>query len=693
MQRDILNTSCTSKAPDPVVQLWLLRILVRMESTRNWMNNPDWDEEEAVSALGLKESELKIKGPALRRLLMGKLEHAERVLVRWRRKGVLQDNIAMLARLVNFSEVDRKILEFAICLHHNQVLSDATDKFGSFNRDKVHRLLACALDLSIYEVRKALSNKGQLARTGLVKLDDFGRSMRDRLELINSEFHELMSSEPADPKLILRGLVNLAPEAQLALDDYPHLRSSLQLLIPYLKHSLEQRKDGVNILIYGPPGMGKTQLTRVLARHLDVELFEVASEDDDGDPASGSERLRAYQAAQSFFSEVNCMMVFDEIEDVMTESPFSPRRAPAQSSKAWMNRCLESNVAPTLWLANSIRSMDNAFIRRFDMVLELPVPPKAQRQRIIEQACGDLVSTSELSCLSDSDDLSPAVVARASKVVNAVSSAIAPGTQGSALLQLVNGTLQAQGHSPILRHDPNRLPEVYDPQFIHADTDLAALLPGLKQQRCARMCLYGPPGTGKTAYGRWLAEQLQMPLVVKRASDLMSKWVGETEKNIAAAFQEAQAEQALLMIDEVDSFLQDRRQAARGWEVTQVNEMLTQMESFAGIFIASTNLMDGLDQAALRRFDLKVKFGFLRPPQVWALFQRCCAQLQLPLGDEAGALSLQAGKLDKATPGDFATVMRQHRFKPFTSAQSLLQALLMECRLKAGNTGTSIGFI
>lgn len=57
--------------------------------------------------------------------------------------------------------------------------------------------------------------------------------------------------------------------------------------------------------------------------------------------------------------------------------------------------------------------------------------------------------------------------------------------------------------------------------------------------------------------------------------------------------------------------------------------MLTQMESFPDVLIASTNLMDGLGQAALRRFDLKVKFDYLKAGQAWALFEKQCAVLAL----------------------------------------------------------------
>lgn len=66
-----------------------------------------------------------------------------------------------------------------------------------------------------------------------------------------------------------------------------------------------------------------------------------------------------------------------------------------------------------------------------------------------------------------------------------------------------------------------------------------------------------------------------------------------SEKAIAAAVGQAARERAILMIDEVDSFLRDRDGAYHGWEVTQVNKMLTHIENFDGVRIASTNLMDG----------------------------------------------------------------------------------------------------
>ena len=284
----------------------------------------------------------------------------------------------------------------------------------------------------------------------------------------------------------------------------------------------------------------------------------------------------------------------------------------------------------------------------------------------------------------------PAVVTRAAAVVRAISAELNEFGRASAFDLLINNTLEAQGHARIKRHNASQLPDVYDPQFIHADANLAQVASGLMACKAGRLCLYGPPGTGKVAYARWLAEQMDIPLLVKRASDLMSQWLGQSEKNIAHAFAQAEQDGALLLIDEVDSFLQDRRGAQRSWEVSQVNEMLTQMEAFSGVFIASTNLMEGLDQAALRRFDLKVKFDFLKAEQAQELLWRYCITLGLAAPERECLVRLS--RLLNVTPGDFAVVVRQGRFRPVLSAAEFVTALEGECGVKEG-VKVGIGFV
>ena len=169
----------------------------------------------------------------------------------------------------------------------------------------------------------------------------------------------------------------------------------------------------------------------------------------------------------------------------------------------------------------------------------------------------------------------------------------------------------------------------------------------------------------------------------------MSKWVGDTEKNIANAFREAQEEEAVLIFDEVDGFLAERGQAKVNWEVTQVNEMLVQMEKFEGIFIATTNLIDHLDQASLRRFDMKLEFKSLEPKQLEKIFISYLDTLNLVVTNQE---LHQIKSIKNLTPGDFATIKRQSKFKKIKSASEFIERLKEELKLKKLQDGKVMGF-
>jgi transitional endoplasmic reticulum ATPase len=236
----------------------------------------------------------------------------------------------------------------------------------------------------------------------------------------------------------------------------------------------------------------------------------------------------------------------------------------------------------------------------------------------------------------------------------------------------------------------------YDRTFTNTDLDLDALIAGLKRNPRGNFCFYGAPGTGKTALARHIAEVTGLPLHIKRAPDLLDKYVGESEKNIAKMFEEAEKQGGILLLNEADSLLADRNHAQRQWEITQVNEMLTQMETFSSIFICTTNLMDKLDAASLRRFDFKVKFNYLSPDQRWAIFQQECQRLggQLPTKPENLAKpKQQVQRLTKLTPGDFAVVSRQVSvLGAVPQPERMIQVLEQECKAK-GEAFSQIGFV
>ncbi len=223
----------------------------------------------------------------------------------------------------------------------------------------------------------------------------------------------------------------------------------------------------------------------------------------------------------------------------------------------------------------------------------------------------------------------------------------------------------------------------FDPAFGCADMDLAGLAEKVvaSGRRDISLCLSGPPGTGKSAYARHLARCMGLEVVEKRASDLFGMFVGETEQKIAACFEEAREKHAFLIFDEADSLLRDRTTAGPAYEVRQVNEMLTWMESHPYPFACTTNFVDGLDPAAARRFLFKVTFLPLGPHQARALFSHT-------FGFDAPE---RLDTLAPLTPGDFAVVARKARVMGEHDPDALVAALAAEVAAKPG-AARPIGF-
>lgn len=692
---DRSNHQRPSKIP-AFLRRWLLRLLVPLGGHKQWIGSFSFSDDDLARAIGLghwvDDDNYDFDPSRIIKQLRRAHAQAEAKSCKAALPNVLTGNCARLASLVGLNEIEQKILAFAVLLHGDPLLDEASGLLGNISSMRIARVLSVLLDAPVGDIQKALMPKGLLAQTGLVTVDESGLfNLRSKLDLLDRGLSGRMLIHEDDPANLFNDAFSPAPPATLELSNFSHVRDMVDLLLPHLQHTLAQGDTGVNVLIYGRPGTGKTQLTRVVAQMLDAELFQVSSEDSEGDPIDGERRLRAYRAAQGVLSNRRALLIFDEAEVIFSDGGIFDVLSTAQKRKAWVNLALENNSVPCIWLSNSIQGVDPAFVRRFNIVFELPVPPRHQRSQLIEKACGNMLDRGAIERMASLPYLCPALITRAADVGRTVFNNIPSEKRAGAVERLVEQTLAAQGYPKQLLSRKASLPTFYNPAYLNAGTDLSALVDGIAKTGSARICLYGPPGTGKTAFGHWLSASLSRPLYTKRVSDLVTPYVGETEQNIAGAFREASADGAILLFDELDSFLIDRRIAQHHWQTTEANEMLSQMEYFSGVFLATTNAMGCIDQAALRRFDVKLEFDYLRPDQAWELFTQHIAALHLPAPDMHLSASLE--HLTVLTPGDFLAVARQVRLRPVATAEDFLTALRGECEMKEGRKQKRIGFV
>lgn len=678
-----------------LLRIWILRILVPLAGMR--IPLAKLERLDDCIALALSDDVVEDddhSAPGLRQRLTQAYRAMDPLSVRAPLPRALAENSRRLGEMLGLSEPERRVLEFAVMVHTQRVLDNAADTLGALSTGDLPRVLGRVLGLPPHTIAETLAPDGILNRAGLVCVDRRSSMLlKVKLDLLSPDFAERFASSVDDPVRLFSDTFRSGPPPELGLQDFEHLSGALRALSAYLCRSRATNRVGVNVLLYGPPGTGKTQLARAIASTVGMAAYEISCADSAGDCIHGTRRVRSLRAAQSCLQgNSGSMLIFDESDDVFNDAGvFGADGEGGSLSKAWFNRTLEENRIPTIWISNSVQNIDPAFIRRFDMVLEVGMLPRLVRRELIERVCGDLLTQEQVSAIASSEVLTPGVLVRAASVVRAMRDDLQGKDLGETVCHLVGSTLTAQGFPGQVQQSPDESERDYDLAHVSADVDLGALLDGFRRSASARVCLYGPPGTGKTAFAAKVAHCIGAPLHSRRVSDLVSHYVGKTERNLANAFSSAERDGAVLLLDEVDSLLRDRRQMRHGWEITAANELLQQMEGYGGIFVATTNLWNEIDPAALRRFDLKVRFGPLRSDQAWRLF---VARLEaLGLAPPGAALERELSSLRELTPGDFATVSRRHRFQPIADAREFLEALRKEHGFRMTSASRPIGFV
>ena len=653
----------------------MLKVLFEHKGFSEVFRESSWRSDEIASAFGLPEELENDKNlrTVARRLLKARyktLQKSTALLPElWKQA---YENLVTLAEFLQLNPVEQELLRFAMHLRSEGAMRDL---FGYLPKSDLQRTAAIMADLLKQpknQILSALKKGSKLDAYGLIDRDYRPDSVHDYLDWGETLDFDEFVTQPLNENVLLKSCTEVAQVPSLELDDFAHIAGMKEMMLTYLQQAIKHHRKGVNLLIYGVPGTGKTEFAGLLAQALGISAYNITYMDSDGDVVKAEQRLNYSRLAQTLLNGKQALLIFDEIEDVFNGSFME--RSVAQKNKAWTNQLLENNNVPMIWLSNSVSGIDPAFLRRFDFILEMPDLPLKNKSALITQLAEGKLSPAYVQHFAKVRSLTPAILSRTIRVTKELNTSNFAET----LLMMFNQTLKSQNKPKI---EPLVLGKAdYNLDYVACNDNIHRISEGLKRSKKGRICCYGPPGTGKTAWVAWLAEQLDMPLLLRQGSDLLNPYVGGTEQNIAQAFEQAKADNALLVLDEVDTFLFSREGANRSWERSQVNEMLTQIERFEGLMVVSTNLIEVLDPAALRRFDLKLKFDYLTLPQRLDFAKQQAEILGLPLLSEEDLSQIES--LNLLTPGDFAAVARRHQFSPFQKVQDWLIALQGECEVK-----------
>ena len=551
----------------------------------------------------------------------------------------LNRNIAMLVRALHLPPVSAEVV--ALVAHYSrfdqvEYLCDCVSEVIT----PLSRSIGALTGQTARAIEPLIGMNGELVISGLLKVDEDG----DEFSGYNGRFRipprvdTCLDRGFADFAEMRKAFLGTPLKAAITAGDYEHVETDRDLITGVLTGAAREGAAGVNVLLYGQPGSGKTELCKVAAESAGLTLYSAGE-----DAATQAEQDRGARLADLVFSlrllagSKNAAVLFDEMEDVASQL------IGRGGSKLYLNRVLERSPVPVLWTSNNIHEIDPAVLRRMTLAIELRLPPARQRERILRRLSdrhGVRLSEQEVEGLARKIDATPAIMENALKAARyAGQGAGAVERAASGVVRAVSGA-GARGVSA----DPD-----FDPKLASADCDLVAFTEQVSagQRRNFSIVLSGPPGTGKSAYARYLAARLGMDVIQKRGSDLLGAFVGESEKRIAEAFEEARDAGAMLVFDEAESFLLDRRDAVRSWEVTQVNEMLTWMEQHPLPVCFTTNLFERFDTASLRRFTFHITLTYLDKAGLAHAFRVFFGWSEPPPGGLA---------FDNLTPGDFAQV-------------------------------------
>ena len=582
----------------------------------------------------------------------------------------IEKNVMAVKDLFNLTDHEVEFCVFLFILTTHEIAESYFVRHLGCNGFSGVKFLLNILEMNPRELEDVLG--GTLGKIDLYEMDHVDLRIR-------GDFLKLFMNPSSDN--VLKNFFTPIPAGDIPLEWHFGMEKETELLLRLLQ---EKPRTSTHVMLYGLPGTGKSSYARGLAAHVEAPVYEIAR---DRENKTANRRAAILACINMTNAGQGSLIIVDEADNILNTSGAWFERGETQD-KGWLNQMLETPELRMIWITNRIDCIDDSVLRRFSYSLRFS--PFSRRQRIAlwgnvlrqNQAKRHFRSADMVNFATRYDVSAGAIDLAVKKAVEMNPGSAKDFRSAVELALRAHQTLLNDGKELRNRESTERS---YSLNGLNVKGDLTAMIGQLERFDEAlrhrdrndainmNLLFYGPPGSGKSELARYLAEHLDREILCKRASDLLNPFVGMSEKKVAGAFSEAETKEAVLVIDEADSMLFGRDRAVHSWEISLTNEFLTQMERYRGILICTTNRLDDLDEASLRRFSYKIGFCNLSPEGNLIFYEKMLAPLiGPPLSQELR--STLSGLLNLA-PGDFRTVRSRFAFYP---RKSLNHNLLVE---------------
>lgn len=477
-------------------------------------------------------------------------------------------NLRRMAGLVGFNEVQTEALEYVYAL------SNVDPSYGKFFKDVLHgqsskfpALVAMVMQKpqAYREIARNFGLAGTFSCYGIIEYEQYDQD-EEGIPLIEETLRATLCDGDIEEDVLIDVVVGKPAKTALTIENnFSHMEEEAVRLTEIITNAIKQKKKGINIVLYGPAGSGKTELAKAIAQKLDLRLFAIGENEGTNmqytvdDKKASSKRLSSLLRAQAILKDQdNAIVLMDEFEDLLLKGTDTEKTADPES-KILLNRTLEENGIVTIWACNDIGKFHTSMRQRFFASSFVGYQPTMIRKDIWKyhmNTNGLKVDDNDILALARKYETPPRIIAQVCEAAALL------GGRLDVIHEQMEDKAKLLFNNRYAMENAYIVPGDYDPAHISCDNDVDALTAEMVEASKGNipyaLLIAGDKGTGKSTYAYYLAEKMvRSPIVADMKDIVIPTQQAMPEDKLYAIFNVAADSRALLVIDNMQEMFRN----------------------------------------------------------------------------------------------------------------------------------------